>query len=383
MTRIYLIRHAEAEGNLYRIAHGQYDSLITPRGYRQIAALSKRFEDIPVDAVYSSDLFRTKTTASAIYKPKGLELRPRSDLREIHIGIWEDVRWVDLARCHNEMLQNLGRRMDIWKVPGAETAEEVQKRMLGAVYDMAEKHPGETVAAFSHGMAIRILLSKLEGHSLSEFYKTRNGDNTAVSLIEVEGDEIRIVFRDDNSHLLQEEDLSIFGKQSWWKDNSRGSEPGYWFRPFEEEKDGALLGALKEEMGADEAFFADLFRAAKESPAAVQTVMEEENAVGLVFFGTEPCCDGTAAVKFLYTLPSCRGRGYGIQLIGQAVQMFRPMGAERICLSCPAEKDEALRFFRNCGMKETARDEKTVQMELDIGFGEHTRCPLKMIEDRL
>ena len=37
-----IIRHAEAEGNLYRIAHGQYDSLITPRGYRQIAALEKR-----------------------------------------------------------------------------------------------------------------------------------------------------------------------------------------------------------------------------------------------------------------------------------------------------------------------------------------------------
>ena len=24
-TKIFLIRHAEAEGNLYRLAHGQYD----------------------------------------------------------------------------------------------------------------------------------------------------------------------------------------------------------------------------------------------------------------------------------------------------------------------------------------------------------------------
>ena len=29
MTKIYLIRHAEAEGNLYRIAHGQEEGLIT------------------------------------------------------------------------------------------------------------------------------------------------------------------------------------------------------------------------------------------------------------------------------------------------------------------------------------------------------------------
>ena len=42
MTKIYLIRHAEAEGNIYRRMHGQYDSRITPNGMRQIAALEKR-----------------------------------------------------------------------------------------------------------------------------------------------------------------------------------------------------------------------------------------------------------------------------------------------------------------------------------------------------
>ena len=51
MTRIYIIRHAEAEGNLYRRIHGQYDSLVTPLGYRQIQALEKRFQDIHLDAV--------------------------------------------------------------------------------------------------------------------------------------------------------------------------------------------------------------------------------------------------------------------------------------------------------------------------------------------
>ena len=28
MTKIYLIRHAEAEGNLYRMAHGHYNGMI-------------------------------------------------------------------------------------------------------------------------------------------------------------------------------------------------------------------------------------------------------------------------------------------------------------------------------------------------------------------
>ena len=83
MTTIYLIRHAEAEGNLYRIAQGQANSSITDRGERQIQALARRFADIPIDAVYASDLYRTCATASAIYKPKGLPLHRRRDLREI------------------------------------------------------------------------------------------------------------------------------------------------------------------------------------------------------------------------------------------------------------------------------------------------------------
>ena len=43
MTTIYLIRHAEAEGNVFRRIHGQYDSCVTPNGRRQIAALAQRF----------------------------------------------------------------------------------------------------------------------------------------------------------------------------------------------------------------------------------------------------------------------------------------------------------------------------------------------------
>ena len=43
MTTVYLIRHAEAEGNLYRRSQGHYNATITDRGYAQIAALSRRF----------------------------------------------------------------------------------------------------------------------------------------------------------------------------------------------------------------------------------------------------------------------------------------------------------------------------------------------------
>ena len=73
MTDIYLIRHAEAEGNLYRRAHGQYDSNLTTLGRRQLLPLAERFRDIPIDALYSSDLVRTE------HGQRHREAPPRSD----------------------------------------------------------------------------------------------------------------------------------------------------------------------------------------------------------------------------------------------------------------------------------------------------------------
>ena len=123
MTRIYLIRHAEAEGNLYRIAHGHEEGLITDyRGPRQIRALAQRFRDIPVDAVYASDLIRTQTTAQAIYMPKGLPLHPDPAFREIGMGVWEGLTWRQIETRWPLQLMEFNRQLDRWHVEGCETA---------------------------------------------------------------------------------------------------------------------------------------------------------------------------------------------------------------------------------------------------------------------
>ena len=93
MTTIYLIRHGQAEGNLYRRCHSWHNGLLTLKGREQVKALEKRFEGVHFDAVYSSDLYRAMATAGAIYRPWGLTLRVDPGLREIGAGIWEDVPW--------------------------------------------------------------------------------------------------------------------------------------------------------------------------------------------------------------------------------------------------------------------------------------------------
>lgn len=159
VTRIYLIRHAEAEGNLYRRVQGWYDGLVTENGYNQIDALRQRFDSIHVDAVYSSDLFRTKTTARAIYIPKKLELNTCQDLREINMGVLEDMTWAEADRKYPEQLYWFNQNDPHFSCPGGETFEQLRQRVSRAIQKIASIHPGETIAVFSHGMAIRNVLA--------------------------------------------------------------------------------------------------------------------------------------------------------------------------------------------------------------------------------
>ena len=228
MTSIYLIRHAEAEGNLYRIAQGQKNSNLTDRGWRQVRALEKRFADVHIVAVYSSDLYRTCATAGAICRSQGLELHRRRDLREICVGEWEQKTWGDIARTDSEQLVNFNLHPEKWYVEGAETPRQVLDRVLAAVRQIAGENEGKTVAVVSHGYAIRLLLAHLEGYPLERLSETPVGGNTAVSLVEAENEQMRVVFRDDVSHLQTEAYLA--GEKPRKRDSAL--EPGLYFEPL-------------------------------------------------------------------------------------------------------------------------------------------------------
>ena len=64
----------------------------------------------------------------------------------------------------------------------------------------------------------------LQGLSLLEIGDTPFGDNTSVARLEAEGDDIRVLYRDDNSHLVQA-GLSTLAKQKWWRQKRLPRDP--------------------------------------------------------------------------------------------------------------------------------------------------------------
>lgn len=336
MTTIYLIRHAEADGNLYRRAHGWYDSVITDRGYRQIAALAERFADVRFDAVYSSDRHRTMTTALSVYKTHGLPLVTTPRLREIGVGTWEDMPWAEIERTDGEQLERFNTDAERWQVPGGETIPGVRDRMAAILREIAEAHPDGTVAVFSHGMAIRLIVGTMQGLSLYEINGTGHAENTAVSRLEYENGVFRVTYRDDASHLTDE--LMSLKKQAWLK-NARGFEGGIYYMPSGEEghfdvcRAGEIVGAVS----------------------------------------VDRCEDGMAGIGEFWLENIVQGLGFGQQLIGQVLSYARAHGCERLSTGHIAKSNGiGLQRAREWGFTQTGEGTDWLEFQKNFEYNEES-----------
>jgi len=337
MTTVYLIRHAEAEGNLYRRCHGHYDSTITDNGYRQIAALAKRFESEHIDAAYSSDLTRTQTTALAITRPHGLKLRLEPRLREVGVGVWEDRTWTYLTKFDRAQMVNFNTDSGNWRADGAETMEQVRDRILAALRDIIAAHPYDTVALFSHGMALRLLVGALNGLSIAEIDKTGHGENTSVTKLEADENGVRVVYATDASHLPEE--LTTLHKQLWTK-TPGGLEPGIWFKPDEE------------------------------TPGRFH-VMQDDEIVGAVAVGAPE--DGAAAIEEFWLDEIAQHRNLGIRLVGQAIAYARTLGCDTLLSALRRSDAHAIECAMRYGFTAVRGLPQTVVLEKYFGKEESYR----------
>ena len=374
MTTIYLVRHAEAEGNLYRRIHGWYDALITENGFAQIKCLEERFRDIPVDAVWSSDLYRTMTTARAVYVPKGLELHTDPQLRELNFGTWEDRTWGEVYREEPEQIALFNATSPLWRAPEGENLAEAGERLRGAVTRIARENPDRTVAIFSHGTAIRQLLASVQGVAPEEWKHLSHSENTAVTCLEYEDGRFAVRFQSDASHLPQE--LTTLGKQMWWKKEGKARDVNLWYRPIQWQTERELYLKARHEAwvtthGAQVPFDGEGFLAAARehldrTPWGVTLALADEEVVGVLELDVERYSpDNAGYIAFCYMDPSRREQNLGVQLIGQAVAFYRPMGRDKLRLRCAPYNDRAQHFYHKYGFAKIG-DEVGGRVPLEI-----------------
>lgn len=363
MTEIYLIRHGEAEGNLYRRMQGQYDSCLTELGFQQIETLAPRFRDIPLDAVYSSDLYRAMETAAVLCRQKNLPLYTDKRLREVHVGLWEEMSFGDAAKQYPKEMALFQGSPSEWRLPQAETYQTVADRGEQAVLDIVKKHPNGRVAIVAHGFFIGALLGRL----LRRPSSTVRGTNTAVSLLTFENGNFSLVYQHNFDHLPEKLIRIPAGRDLWFRPMTGGSIEEY----IRYRQDGWLVvyGNLKGFNGPG--FWLDAQRTKGDDPEAMVVGYLGKDPVGMIQLSPQRDSQkGVGYIPFIYLRQPYRHQGLGIQFIGHAVCFYRKLGRTKLQLSVAPTNEKALGFYHKFGFRQVKKQRgmhgSLLLMEKDI-----------------
>ena len=217
MTTIYLIRHCETGGNLGGRFQGRSDTDISEAGREQLEQLRHRFDEVRLEAVYSSPLLRARRTAEAIKGSKAVPLYIDERLVEIDGGDWEGNLWSEFPGKFPQESRDWVEAPGQFAAPHGERMAQVFVRVSQALSDIAAKHPEGCVAVVSHGCAVRNALCFAKGLPLDRLQEVGWCDNTGVNRLEWEtGDAFpRVVYENDCSHL--DKPASKREANVWWK----------------------------------------------------------------------------------------------------------------------------------------------------------------------
>lgn len=170
-TRVYLLRHGEPEAEHLNCYYGQIDVPLGERGRRQSEQIARRLEDVPLDAVYSSDLSRAVYLAELLAEPRGLPVRRLAAFRERAMGELQGLTVPELERDHAEEFARWRADRIHHRVPGAENFVDLRDRVVPALMELVEAFRGRRIAIACHAGPIRVAVAHALGLPLENIFR--------------------------------------------------------------------------------------------------------------------------------------------------------------------------------------------------------------------
>jgi probable phosphomutase (TIGR03848 family) len=169
VATIVLVRHATTSATGKRLGGWTPGVHLDDAGVAQAERTAAHLAGLPVVAVYTSPLERTRETARIVARPHGLRPLTRRGLGEVDYGEWTDLPLGQLRRRKLwPVIQTTPSRVTF---PGGESIRAAQARAVETVESLAADHAGEVVVAVSHADVIKAVLAHHLGMPLDTFQR--------------------------------------------------------------------------------------------------------------------------------------------------------------------------------------------------------------------
>ena len=174
--RIYLARHGETEWNVIGKMQGQTDIPLNARGREQALLLRDTLKGIPIDAIYSSTLSRSRDTAQAIGSTA--PLTSLDGLREQNRGKFQGAQ-----NDNPEFLKRNTNPDD--SLDGGESLNQLTERVRATLERIRNEHPSGNVVIVGHSVTNQMILRVLMNLTAEQAIAI-NQANDELYLIELE-----------------------------------------------------------------------------------------------------------------------------------------------------------------------------------------------------
>lgn len=187
---LYIVRHGETDWNVKQIIQGHAESELTVNGKNQVKKLAKKLKNIQFDALFSSDLLRTRQTSKILNVERKLVIQTTNAIRERFFGKFEGkssdefhLEVKDLLYEYKKLSHENKRK---FKYPTAESDEELISRVITFLREISLAYSGKKVLVVSHGGVLRNLLIHL-GFATYDNLSTGGVSNASYIILESDG----------------------------------------------------------------------------------------------------------------------------------------------------------------------------------------------------
>ncbi len=160
--RVYLIRHGTTTMNRENRYRGRRDVPLDAQGYQDAVDAARFLSQRGLSAVYTGPLRRTIATAQIVADEAGVpDIRILHGLTNLDYGAWEGMT-ADEARTYDPDSFFQYREDPLQCVcPNGERLSQARERFLESLQLMGGRHGGEAVAAVTHAVMIRLMLTSV------------------------------------------------------------------------------------------------------------------------------------------------------------------------------------------------------------------------------
>lgn len=199
---IYLIRHAESEGNAEGRIQGWFDSPLNERGQQQAHHLASRLSaEAQFWAIFTSSLQRAVETAQILAGDLNCPLNFEDDLREYNMGPITGLTLSEIKARFPHRYLAFKRNERLAHLPGEEGEERFMERVRRCMEGIMRQVPeGQAALVVSHSGTLNVCLRNWLGLANNSRHPFAF-DNASITVVEINKTTKRLICLNDTCHL--------------------------------------------------------------------------------------------------------------------------------------------------------------------------------------